>query len=199
MYPSFNPRSSIVVFLAVGAALSLALSGCDEPKRWDKPGPEAEFEKFLRHWFENRREKAFEMIDPKDRRRLERPVKELEDELQNVDLFEANEMLVAGRVDNPYDVKSIEVEPKLESKPSTGDRFRLTLTYQDGDTGSATMVWRGDGWYVDLPLEFAAEGASEREAYGRPRPSPSEDRTGDTGTETSRSAEVAEPGHERRD
>lgn len=128
-------------------------TGCESNQDWRKPGPDGVFKAFLTRWFENDRERAFEMVDPEDRRDLEKPLEEVEGRLGSRGDLEASEMLVAGRVDNPYDVKSIEVDPQLEAKPDAGTRVRLRLTYQDAETGEASMVWRDGEWYVDLPLE----------------------------------------------
>lgn len=147
---------------AVLAVLLVGLScaaGCERDGSWSDPGPAAEFRNFLMHWFRNEREKAFDMIDRSDRDRLTEPLGKLRERLDESALPERNEMLVAGRVDNPYDVKSIDVTPELESAPAKGDRVELELAYQDGRSGSVTMVWRGDGWYVDLP-----ESETENEA-----------------------------------
>lgn len=136
-------------------------TGCDRGQTWDNPGPKATYQDFLMHWFKNDRSGAFEMIAAEDRRVLEEPRDELAEHMEREDLPEPGQMLVAGRVDNPYDIKSIEVKPKLESKPDEGDRVTLELTYQDGRSGEATMVWQGDGWYVDLPLEGGGNDGSQ--------------------------------------
>ena len=161
---------------ALLALTLVALTGCERDQKWNDPGPKATYQNFLMHWFKNDRNAAFEMIEAEDRRSLEEPRDELAEHMNREDLPEAGEMLVAGRVDNPYDIKSIEVKPKLESKPDEGDRVTLKLSYQDGRSGEATMVWQGDGWYVDLPLEGRGDDGPEAddsppakgEASGRP-------------------------------
>ena len=160
----------------------VGLAGCEQEQSWDNPGPKATYQKFLMHWFKNDRSGAFELIAPEDRDLLEEPRDELAKHLSREDLPSPGQMLVAGRVDNPYDIKSIEVEPTLESKPQKGERVTLELSYQDGRSGEATMVWAGDGWYVDLPLEERGRAGSKRGAGGSSKEGGSEKR--DTGSDS---------------
>jgi len=142
--------ASPVVRLAVVSVL-FVLTGCTSDQAWREPGPSAEFRNFLMHWFKDERDEAFGMLDPEDRERLTEPLEALRDQLDSSELPKPEEMLVAGRVDNPYDIKSIEVTPNLDGPPEAGDRVELALSYHDGRSGSATMVWRGEAWFVDLP------------------------------------------------
>jgi hypothetical protein len=103
------------------------------------------------NWFRYDREKAFEMIAPEDRQALTRSLDEVSETLGG-DVLAPHEMLVAGRVDNPYDLERVETSRELESRPEAGTRVELSLVYHDGRTGEATMVWRDDTWFVDLPL-----------------------------------------------
>lgn len=155
-------RARIGIAVAALAVAAAALGGCDRGGGWDDPGPEAEFRNFLMHWFKDEREQAFEMLDPKDRERLTEPLEVLRKHLPESDQPKPEEMLVAGRVDNPYDIKSVDVDPPLESAPDAGQRVELELAYQDGRSGSATMVWRDAQWFVDLPESTSgtAKGAS---------------------------------------
>jgi len=143
----------VVVVLAVGAALA----ACERGGGWDDPRPEAEFRSFLMHWFKNERKRAFDMIDPEDRERLTEPLKILRRHLSESERPNPDEMLVAGRVDNPYDIKSVDLDPPLERAPDRGDRVKLELDYQDGRSGSATMVWRDQQWFVDLAESTSSE------------------------------------------
>lgn len=105
------------------------------------------------YWFKNERAKAFEMLVPEDREALAAPLDEIDGRLKEDVLPAPHEMLVAGRVDNPYDIKRMTVEPPLETKPEAGERITLKLAYQDGREGRARLVWSGEQWFVDLPLD----------------------------------------------
>jgi hypothetical protein len=149
-----TPRwAASVAVLAVVAALA---SGCQESQSWREPGPEATFEQFLMHWFKNERARAFEMIVEEDRKVLTEPRDALRKKLGEEGLAERQEMLVAGRVDNPYDIRSMEVKPPLDEKPQAGESVTLDLKYQDGREGTAKLTWTGQRWAIDLPLEAQA-------------------------------------------
>ncbi len=149
----------------------MLLSAChgSESPAWDDPGPKRTFERFLMNWFQNNRSEAFEMLEPGDREVLTESLG-LVDENLDGGTPEPHEMLVAGRVDNPYDLARIEVDPKLKRPPEQGREVTLTLIYHDGRRGEATMVWGGERWYVDLPLgarASTAETEDEVDALGR--------------------------------
>lgn len=146
-------RVGWVAVLAVVAALA---TGCQESQSWREPGPEATFEQFLMHWFKNERARAFEMIVEEDRQILTEPRDMLKARLGEDGLAKRQEMLVAGRVDNPYDIRSMEVKPPLDQKPQAGDSVTLDLKYQDGREGTAKLTWTGERWAIDLPLEAQA-------------------------------------------
>lgn len=155
----------VLVVLAIGTLGP----GCNGPATtWDDPGPTTVFERYLMHWFKNEQKQAFEMIRPEDREALTESLEFVDGKVDS-EVLEPHEMLVAGRVDNPYDLKDIEVEPKLESKPESGQQVTLTLVYHDGRSGRATMVWDGDRWLVDLPLEATdGEESASDESGGDP-------------------------------
>lgn len=138
--------------VAIAMLLVMSACGSQETSDWDEPGPKATFESFLMNWFRYDREAAFEMIAPEDRERLAASLEMVDEEIGE-ETLKAHEMLVAGRVDNPYDLERIEADPELESAPDEGTEVTLTLIYHDGRTGDATMIWGGEQWYVDLPLE----------------------------------------------
>ncbi|MFP4597342.1 MAG: hypothetical protein ACLFVJ_03770 [Persicimonas sp.] len=148
------------------AALFTASFGCESDEIWREPGPEDTFEQFLMDWYRGDREAAFEAIAPDDRRELLEAYDTLEEKLDAEHMPEKSDMLVAGRVDNPYDLSNIELEQPLESAPDDGDEVTLTLEYHDGREGNATLLWGGDRWYVDLPLagEDTPDGSGEAEA-----------------------------------
>lgn len=152
-----------VIMLAVFAFAVSGLTSCESRTSWDDPGPKAAFQQYLMHWFKGEREEAYAMIAPEDRKVLEAPLEELEGRLQGSKTPSAKEMLVAGRVDNPYDIKRIDAKPELESEPEPGTKVELTLSYQDGRSGSATMMWDGESWFVDLPLESSVDDGEESE------------------------------------
>lgn len=141
----------VMALALVGMVVGLAACSSSSKSSWDDPGPETRFEKFLMNWFRYDRKRAFEMIAPDDREVLTRSL-EVVDEKIGDDVLEPHEMLVAGRVDNPYDLERIETERELESRPEEGTVVDLSLIYHDGRNGEATMVWRDDTWFVDLPL-----------------------------------------------
>jgi hypothetical protein len=105
------------------------------------------------HWFKNERAKAFDMIVEEDRKALTAPRGVLREKLGEEQLAERQEMLVAGRVDNPYDIRSMDLKPPLEEAPAPGQTVTLDLEYQDGREGTARLTWTGDRWAIDLPLE----------------------------------------------
>jgi len=136
----------------VGLLLCLSLVACDTGPDWNDPGPRDTFQTFLLNWYRGDRVKAFAAILPADREVLTKPLSEL-GEVPDAARPKADEMLVVASIDNPYDIDRMEVTPKLEGPPKEGKRVALKLFYQDGTTGQAHMVWGGDRWYVDLPLE----------------------------------------------
>ncbi|MFW5966122.1 MAG: hypothetical protein ACOCV2_01335 [Persicimonas sp.] len=141
--------------------LVFPMFACDSSQPWRDPGPDEAFERFLLDWHQNKPRKAFEAIAPEDRRRLLEPYDELEKEMDEEELPERHEMLPAGRVENPYDLADIEVAESLEEEPEDGERVTLELSYHDERKGEATMVWRGERWYVDLPIDDADEDSEQ--------------------------------------
>ena len=119
-----------------------------------------EIETFLMNVFRGQDEAAFSSIAPEDREALTAALDELDDVPEEA-RPEPHKMWVITAVDNPYDVKRIEVEGDLEKEPKTGQSVTLNISYQDGRTGTAVMVWGGDEWFVDLPLDGAQKSASE--------------------------------------
>jgi hypothetical protein len=150
--------------MMLALAVSIAGSGCEKESTWDEPGPAASFENFLMDWYRGEYETAFETITPEDRRVLTKPLDELEGKLDAQDMPAKADMLVVGRVDNPYDIKDIDLAEPLETKPDKGQKVTLELVYHDGREGEATMIWGGDRWYVDLPLEQKASEPAPKDA-----------------------------------
>jgi hypothetical protein len=157
------------------AAASFASLGCDEKPAWQEPGPEAAFENFLMDWYRGEYEAAFETIALDDRERLTKPLETLEGKLDEENLPKKVDMLVVGRVDNPYDIKDVELAVALESAPEQGQEVTLDLTYHDGREGEATLVWSGERWLVDLPLEAGPVDDGAQEPDQAPSQAASED------------------------
>ena len=137
--------------ITVGIVLLLAGVGCSKDPAWTEPRPSTVFERYLMAWSQGSREKAYQMIDPEDRKVLEQPREELQAKLSEEATPSASEMLVVGRVDHPFDLESMTVKDMPEQIAS-GDTVTLTLTYFDEREGEATMVWRQGEWFVDLPM-----------------------------------------------
>ncbi len=142
--------------VVIAVMSSIGIFGCEEERTWSDPGPASTFERFLMDWYRGEYEAAFETIAPEDRKALTEPLDELEGKLDAGDLPKEADMLVVGRVDNPFDIKDIDLEDPLESAPQKGQKVTLELLYHDGRQGKATMIWGGERWYVDLPLEDQA-------------------------------------------
>ena len=153
MLKRIHANKFLAILALLASCLLLLQAGCKEERSWKNPGPADTFEQFLADWFRGERETAFESIAPQDRRVLVRSRDELRGKLDDEQLPSPDEMLIPGRVDNPYDLEKIEPETALKSAPTQGQQVTLSLSYHDGRKGQATMVWGGDRWYVDLPLD----------------------------------------------
>ncbi len=173
------------IALVAGCILALSSTACQKERTWNDPGPEGTFRAYLMHWFHGEREKAFEMIVPDDREELTRPLETLESRLDDSSLPAPHEMLITGRVDNPYDIKSMELTETLGQRPESGTTVTIELSYHDGREGRAQLVWQDRQWYVDLPLESEAEAT-----FSTGESSTHEDTTtdGETGAEADRGA-----------
>lgn len=156
--------------MALIFGLCVTLLGCDKKAEWQDPGPEEVFRTFLMDWFRGERKAAFSTIVEADRAALIAPLEELKASGSSDAVPEDYEMLVVGRVNNPYDFKSIELAQPLRSAPQSGQKVELRLNFHDGHQGSATMVWTGEQWRVDLPIRTGEKGAPN----GAPSQSPSE-------------------------
>ena len=136
----------------------VSFSACNDTS-WDAPGPRESFELFLLDLFKGESEKAFEKIDPDDRKTLIAGRKGLEG-LSEEQMPADHEMLVIAGFDNPYDIKKMSLDTPLETKPKAGETVDITLHYRDGRSGKVRMKWGGTQWFVDLPLEENAEGSN---------------------------------------
>jgi hypothetical protein len=150
--------------LVIGTVLAVSLvsfaAGCSTKEAWREPGPRATFETFLMSVFRGEDEAAFAAIAPEDRDVLTAALDEMDD-LPEEARPQPHEMWVITAVDNPYDVKRVEVREELTAEPKKGARVTLDISYQDGRTGTATMVWGGERWFVDLPLDDAKPATDE--------------------------------------
>jgi hypothetical protein len=167
--------------LIAGLAMMVSGASCRESSTWDDPGPKATFRQYLMHWFHGESREAFEMIAPDDRERLTRPLDVLRERLDDGALPEEHEMLIAGRIDNPYDIKSMQASPTLESRPEPGTKVTLELEYHDQRTGRADVVWRDGQWYVDLPLAVSSTESDDTTSSDVSGESPERDSTADVG------------------
>ncbi len=146
-----NPfRLSICALVLVCASLFFA--GCSK----ETPGPKESFEAFVMDLWRGERASAFEAVWPEDRQRLMASSEELRQKLPELPPMEAEEWLVVGRVDNPYDIRRLEVVSGASASYERGDRVTVEIQYFDDRKGQVEMVWGGDRWYVALS-ESAAD------------------------------------------
>ncbi len=186
------PDEFVAIAVALAVALGLGAFGCNDTPSWKDPGPAAAFNKFLMDWFTGDRDAAFEAIAPADRKILTAPLGKLRSEVGNDDAPDKSDMIVRGHVDSPYTIKDIELHTPLNSAPHDGQTVRLDLTYYDGHTGTATMVWQGKRWYVDLPLQTSAKGPA---AGAKAAPAPDAGAANaDAGTADAAAPPDAQPG-----
>jgi hypothetical protein len=161
--------------LILAVALTFASAGCEKEEPWQEPGPAASFERFLMDWFQGEREAAFAAIVASDREALSAPLEKLKSEIDAEELPDKADMLVVGRVNNPYDFESIRPSTPLESAPEIGQRVELSLNFHDGREGTATMVWSGEKWLVDLPLKSTGEPSADDAASNATEQKPEQD------------------------
>lgn len=160
----FATRIAALTTLLIVVATPV-LAGCGDKPSWKEPGARQTFETFLTNIFRGEAELAFEAIAPDDRAVLTASLDELEGIPEDA-IPEPHQMWVITAVDNPYDVKRVEAAEELTAEPEKGQRLELKISYHDGREGRATMVWGGERWFVDLPLDSAdgADGAEEEGA-----------------------------------
>jgi len=142
----FDRVKSLILFML----LLLLVAGC-ESSNWANPGPQDVFEQFLLNLAMGENELAFAAIDVDDRATITQALKTLK--LPEDAMPKPHDMLVVTGVNNPFELKNIEVDPKLEAEPKPGTRVRLTLHFNGDRDSEAFMVWDGKGWFVDLPLD----------------------------------------------
>lgn len=131
----------------------VALVGCGGDA-WTDPSPDDTFERFLLLQFMGKEKQAYAMISPEDRAVLERTREELKSKLKAADVPEPHEMLLISQLSGPYSFKRIKREGSYpEGGLQGGERVTLQLEYYDGREQTASMVWGGDRWYVDLQVK----------------------------------------------
>lgn len=133
------------------------LSGCAE----EPSSPQETFDAFLRAWYFDDHEAAWEMIAPQDRERLAAPRAELE--AAGVSPLPApRELLLVRSITNPYAVKKVELAEALPAPLEVGAEAKLVLELRDGQKSEASLEWSGERWFVRMPGPAAAPPGSER-------------------------------------
>ena len=131
----------------------VALAGCGA-EAWKDPSPPDTFERFLLLQFMGKEKEAYAMIAPEDRAVLEETRTQLQSKLKGQDVPEPHEMLLVSRLAGPYSFKRIKREGDYpEGGLKGGERVTLKLEYYDGREQTASMLWGGDRWYVDLQVK----------------------------------------------
>ena len=144
-------------------ALLCASGGCeDDGGDWRDPGPDEVLERFLTHWYLEEHQELLSLIAPQDRAQLEAAHERLR-AMKVPDSVgpRPEEMLELGWVANPYLLRKTQVVDRLKAPPAAGQRVAVKVVQGDGEEAVATMVWSGERWYVDLPLEAAHGEESE--------------------------------------
>ena len=161
MDPKNNSHPTLLCSLLLCLPLvGLALSGCDEGGDWRDPGPDDVLERFVTHWYLEEREEVLALVAPEDRAQIEAAHRELQAmKVPEEARPRLEEMLELGWVVNPYTLRKAQVLEKLEGAPKPGQRVKVKIVRGDGEEAMATMVWSGERWFVDLPLEEQAQGA----------------------------------------
>lgn len=131
------------------AAMAVMLSGC----KAEEPGPEQVFRGFVENIWRGEDAQALEAVLPETRARLLEPLDEVEERVGEGHGLEPIDMLIVTRLDNPHELKEVEVVGELAEPPKEGTRVELALRMLDDREGNATMVYQGGRWYVDLPLD----------------------------------------------
>ncbi len=142
----FSDVKSLIILML----LPVLVVGC-EGADWADPGPKDVFEQFLLNLAMGENELAFAAIEADDRATITKALKTLK--LPDEAMPKPHDMLVVTGVNNPFELKSIDVDPKLEAEPKPGTRVRLTLHFNGDRNTEAFMIWDGNAWFVDLPLD----------------------------------------------
>lgn len=175
--PIRRSRLSSLVLLGL-----VALAACSSERAWDNPGPRETFKAFLMDLWRGNDEAAFAMLTPEDRERLTKPRQALEALVPPEAIPPEHEWLVAGRVDSPFDIRHIEVDPPVREEPKAGDTVRLKLSFQDERTAEATLVWSGERWHVTLPASQVDAAVELPEASPAPKDAEHDDSMMDSGS-----------------
>lgn len=144
-------HTQFVVYVLVVLLISFVLAGCSKGNAWESPGAKESFETFLMDLWRGNRAEAFAAIWPDDQKRLMAAGDALEKTYPKVSALKPEEWLVVSRVDNPFDIRRLELVPNTSTSFARGDRVTLEIHYYDDRVGKAEMVWGGERWYVALP------------------------------------------------
>ncbi len=144
-------HSRFFVNLLVVLLASVVLVGCSKGNAWEKPGAKESFETFLMDLWRGNRTEAFEAIWSDDQKRLMAAGDALEKAYPKVPALKPEQWLVVSRIDNPYDIRRLEIVPNAHTSFERGDRVTLEIHYYDDRVGKTEMVWGGERWYVALP------------------------------------------------
>ena len=139
--------------LMIGAWLCVALSGCAKQAPWTSPDPRDSFKTFLMDWTVGREEQVLARLSPQDRAVLERARQSAIASLGQAHAPTLSALFMASGVARPFDLKRVELASPLPQAVVAGTRSELKLTFHDGRSGQAVMVWDGERWCVSLGLE----------------------------------------------
>lgn len=193
MHPRVHTRrrATRAQLLAACLLAALSLSACSKggAVSWDDPGPVQTFERFLLDWYRGAEPLSWQAIAPEDREALlkKREALKREAKLPDDAVAPPHELFIGTSVDSPYEFRKIEVVEPLKEAPKPGHRVTLKLAYLDGREGQARMVWGGDRWYVDLPLERVADTPTSPDTTPQPpakTPAPEAPQPPTTGSST---------------
>ncbi|RVU48736.1 hypothetical protein EA187_04710 [Lujinxingia sediminis] len=131
------------------ASMAACYSGCQA----EEPGPEEVFRGFVENIWRGQDALALEAVLPATRARLLEPLDDVDEQVGEGHGLTPVDMLIVTRLDNPHELKEVEIVGEHPDAPQEGTRVELALRMLDDRQGNATMVYQGGRWYVDLPLD----------------------------------------------
>ncbi len=144
-------NSRFIINLLVVLLISVVLAGCSKGNAWENPGPRESFETFLMDLWRGNRAEAFAAVWPDDQQRLMAAGDVLAKKYPKVPGLKPEEWLVVSRIDNPFDIRRLEIVSEASAVFEAGDRVLLEIHYYDDRVGKTEMVWGGERWFVALP------------------------------------------------